>query len=39
LAEAWELDREDRELLAQTFEEYVNAKNPTKNNQMKQENL
>ena len=33
------MDMEDRQLAISTFEEYLNAKNPTNKNQMKQENM
>lgn len=39
LADAWNMDAEDRVLMVETFEEFVNAKNPSGKNQMKQEQM
>tara|TARA_B100001057_G_scaffold482503_1_gene557956 strand:- start:120 stop:239 length:120 start_codon:yes stop_codon:yes gene_type:complete len=39
LEEAWSLDNEDRQLLLESFEDYVKAKNPTAKGKMTQEQL
>ena len=39
LEDSWNLDAEDRTILMDTFEEYLNAKNPKGKNNMKQEQM
>ena len=39
LEDAWNLDNEDQEILIETFEEYVNAKNPKGKGTIKQEQM
>ena len=39
IAEAWSIDSDDRQLLMDSFEEFMKAKNPGSKNEMKQEQM